>query len=133
MSLERYYRSFLKTPFENADLHQGGGGKRKHKVWGGMVNRFGAPLSGNANSKYLFGSPTGGTTGRTTPLVKDKYFVGGRKRKGKRSHRGGSSPYLQEFGQNGSIRTNSSSKLMDEFINPNTYHKTFPRIGTTIY
>ena len=130
---ENYFRSFLKVPFANADIMQGG--KKKHpKVWGGMENRFGAPLSGNANYKYLYGAPTGGTTGHTTPLVKDKYFVGGKKRK-RRSHRGGSatSPYLKEFGPGGSIRSHSSSVLQDDFINPNTFHKTFPTIGTTIY
>lgn len=144
MSLTAYYRTFLKEPFLNADIHQGG--SRSAIQCGGKMNRFGGPLSGNCNPNFLFGCPTGGTdaTSKLVPSVRDKYFVGGKRRKSKRG-RGvdtlsdatgpGSikSPYHFEYGVNGTIRSNSSSKLMDQMINPSTFHMTSPIVGSTIY
>jgi hypothetical protein len=107
---EAYYRSFLTQPYSNAN-YLSGQGKHSRIQHGGKLNRFGAPLSGNANLRYLFGSPTGGTDGI---LVRnnDLYKLGGRKRRHYHHGRG---------------------TLMDNFINPRTTFHTYPNIGSTIY
>lgn len=81
------------------------------RLYGGIRTRFGSTLSGNANPRVMWGSPTGGTEGpRLNPKFYDSYKIGG-KRKCKCRGRGS----------------------MDSYINPPTYGRTYPYVGSTIY
>ena len=86
---EQYYRSFLRQPYQGNAGITGRGTKRPLKRSarhvGSSINRFGAPLSGNANNRFLNGAPTGGQAGTLTPN-NDRYNLGGGRR---RKRRGG--------------------------------------------
>jgi hypothetical protein len=99
---------------------------------GGLVTRFGAPLSGTANRNVLFGSPTGGYNAGYVPLIQApneiaqfryKQGTGARKR---RTRRGGGLGDLRSMpGQ---------TRLMGQYINPQlAYYHTYPMIGSTVY
>jgi len=112
-NVETLYRKFLTIPYATSALKRGG--KKRKRVRGGKVNRFGAPLSGNANIEYLFGAPTGGADGIETPMVRGAEYLGGRRKRVKRGR-------------------GMRRDLTEEFINPAlAYRHTYPPIGTNIY
>lgn len=106
-TMEQMYRNFMRVPFNNAGTEQ------YNRQTGGKITRFGAPLSGNANSKILRGYPTGGMEGKLLPLIQGPYKIGGRRCKTKSRH--------------------GKGKLMDQFINPQRGFHTYPLVGSTVY
>jgi len=149
--LTQYYRSFLNSPYQNANFMFNGGSKYRTLQRGGAINRFGAPLSGNPNPNVLFGSPTGGATGylsknRSPEFVSGAYSSNirgsGNNIIGIRSNHMRSDP--RYFGKSGIDFKGQGKKrgqgqrggsiLMDNFINPQNYHSTsMTAMGSRIY
>ncbi len=135
MSLQQYYRSFLKTPYENA-LYL------KEQRGGGNPNRFGSPLSGIPNRNVLFGSPTGGTDvgpikNRNQELISGPYqsvIYGsghGPVRKSKLTDPRYWGTVGQDFHGQGK---RGGGPLMDNYINPPNLHSTsMAGVGSRIY
>jgi hypothetical protein len=128
MALEQYYRSFLKTPYENAGYQTGGG-----------LTRFGSTLSGIPNRNVLFGSPTGGTNvgplkNRNAELISGPYqnviYGSGRGYSRVTDPRAWGTVGQDYHGQGKRGR----GKLMDNYINPPNLHSTsMAGIGSRIY
>jgi hypothetical protein len=131
MSLVQYYRSFLRTPYENANFMYGSGNQT-----GGLNNRFGGPLSGNPNPNVLFGSPTGGYNegairNRNQELISGPYqntITGsGKSKKSSDPRYWGTAGQLYNKSQMG------NGPLINNYINPDTLHKTRPLLGSFVF